>query len=129
MGYGSIVTMPHRLPPGCIEDVDRHGNIRIYFRRKGAPKVRLREMPWTPAFMTEYEAAKGQATTPAAKGIKSGNVAMAVRQVLFRVQRIQVPFFYYAICAPLGVGRHLRRTYCFGFFKALSGYAPVQDEC
>jgi integrase len=72
MGYGSIITMPHRLPPGCIEDVDRHGNIRIYFRRKGAPKVRLREMPWTPAFMTEYEAAKGQATTPAAKGINPG---------------------------------------------------------
>ena len=61
VAHGSIITMPHRLPPGCVEDVDRHGNIRIYFRRKGSPKVRLRDMPWTPAFMTEYEAAKGQA--------------------------------------------------------------------
>jgi hypothetical protein len=67
-----ITTMPHRLPPGCVEDVDRHGNIRIYFRRKGAPKVRLQGTPWTPAFMTEYEAAKGQATAPAAKGINPG---------------------------------------------------------
>jgi hypothetical protein len=23
--------MPRRLPPGCIEDIDRHGNIRIYY--------------------------------------------------------------------------------------------------
>ena len=51
--------MPRRLPPGCIEDRDRHGNIRIYFRAKGRPKVRLRGTPWTPEFMAEYEAAKG----------------------------------------------------------------------
>jgi integrase len=52
-------TMPRRLPPGCIEDRDRHGNIRIYFRAKGRPKVRLRGTPWTPEFMADYEAAKG----------------------------------------------------------------------
>ena len=51
--------MPRRLPPGCIEDHDRHGNIRIYFRAKGRKKVRLRGTPWTPQFMAEYEAAKG----------------------------------------------------------------------
>ena len=35
-------TMPRRLPPGCIEDRDRHGNVRVYYRRrKGFPKVRL----------------------------------------------------------------------------------------
>jgi hypothetical protein len=34
--------MPRRLPPGCVEDRDRHGKIRIYFRAKGTPKVRLR---------------------------------------------------------------------------------------
>ena len=55
--------MPRRLPPGCIEDRDRHGNIRIYFRAKGRPKVRLRGTPWTPEFMAEYETAKG--TQPA----------------------------------------------------------------
>ena len=51
--------MPRRLPPGCIEDVHRHGNIRIYYRAKGRPKVRLRATPWTPEFMSEYDAAKG----------------------------------------------------------------------
>ena len=52
-------TMPRRLPPGCIEDRDRHGNLRIYFRAKGRSKVRLRATPWTPEFMAEYDAAKG----------------------------------------------------------------------
>jgi integrase len=50
--------MPRRLPPGCIEDRDRHGNIRIYYRAKGHRKVRIRATPWTQEFMTEYEAAK-----------------------------------------------------------------------
>ena len=51
--------MPRRLPSGCIEDRDRHGNIRIYFRSKSRPKVRLRGTPWTPEFMADYEVAKG----------------------------------------------------------------------
>jgi integrase len=50
--------MPRRLPPGCCEDRDRHGKVRIYFRRKGFRKVRLKGMPWTPEFMAAYEAAK-----------------------------------------------------------------------
>jgi integrase len=51
--------MPRRLPHGCVEDRDRHGNIRIYYRAKGRPKARLRGTPWTPEFMAEYETAKG----------------------------------------------------------------------
>jgi integrase len=51
--------MPLRLPSGCIEDRDRHGNVRTYFRAKGRPKVRLRGTPWTPEFMAKYDAAKG----------------------------------------------------------------------
>jgi hypothetical protein len=50
--------MPHRLPPGCIEDRDRHGNFRVYYRRKGYPKVRIHGTPWTPEFMAQYDAAK-----------------------------------------------------------------------
>ncbi len=49
--------MPSRLPRFCVEDVDRHGNIRIYLRRKGRPKVRLHGIPWTEAFMEAYKAA------------------------------------------------------------------------
>ena len=62
-------SMPRRLPPGCIEDPDRHGNIRIYFRAKGRPKVRLRGTPWTPQFMAEYELAKDKAAVPSAKAV------------------------------------------------------------
>jgi integrase len=37
-----------------VEDTDRHGNARLYFRRKGQPKIRLTETPGTPAFEQEY---------------------------------------------------------------------------
>ena len=30
-----------RLYRFVVEDIDRHGNVRIYFRRKGQPKIRL----------------------------------------------------------------------------------------
>src|ERR1700761_7376841 len=46
-----------RLYRFVVEDVDRHGNIRIYFRRKGKPKIRLRETPGTKAFDKEYQRA------------------------------------------------------------------------
>lgn len=49
--------MPKRLPRWCVEDVDRHGNIRIYLRRAGRKKVRLEGFPWTEAFMEAYRAA------------------------------------------------------------------------
>ena len=64
--------MPRRLPPGCVEDRDRHGNARIYFRAKGRPKVRLRGTPWTPDFMAEFEAAKGEGSAVKARGITPG---------------------------------------------------------
>ena len=64
--------MPRRLPPGCVEDRDRHGNIRIYFRAKNRSKVRLRGMPWTAEFMAEYEAANGGAAVTLRKGIAPG---------------------------------------------------------
>lgn len=63
--------MPRRLPKGCIEDRDRHGNVRIYYRVTGRPKVRLQGVPWTPDFMAQYDAAKGVAT-PKVKGVTSG---------------------------------------------------------
>ena len=50
-------TMPKRLPKGCVEDTDRHGNVRIYYRAKGRPKVRLQGIPWSEPFMDAYRAA------------------------------------------------------------------------
>jgi integrase len=46
-----------RLYRYVAEDVDRHGNVRIYFRRKGQRKIRLTEMPGTVAFDAEYQRA------------------------------------------------------------------------
>jgi integrase len=60
--------MPQRLPPGCIEDRDRHGNFRIYYRRRGFPKVRLHGTPWTPGFMAQYDAAK-KIAAPVKQGV------------------------------------------------------------
>jgi integrase len=40
-----------------VEDTDRHGNVRIYFRKPGLPKVRLHADPGTQAFLDEYRSA------------------------------------------------------------------------
>lgn len=64
--------MPRRLPLYCVEDRDRHGKIRIYYRVKGRPKVLLRGTPWTAEFMAEYEAAKGEAAPSKKSGIAFG---------------------------------------------------------
>src|SRR6266481_5306280 len=56
-----------RLYRFLVEDVDRHGNVRIYFRRKGQPKIRLTEMPGTAAFDAEYQRAfSGELKPPSA---------------------------------------------------------------
>src|SRR5690349_24885230 len=50
-----------------VEDVDRHGNVRVYFRRKGQSKVRLSETPGTDAFDKEYQRAfSGEIKPPVA---------------------------------------------------------------
>ena len=36
------------------EDVDRHGNVRIYLRRPGHPKIRLRGLPGSAEFQKAY---------------------------------------------------------------------------
>lgn len=40
-----------------VEDVDRHGNVRIYVRIPGRAKVRIRATPGTEAFAVAYQAA------------------------------------------------------------------------
>lgn len=41
-----------------VEDVDRHGNVRLYYREKGKTKVRLKAIPGTPEFDAEYQKTK-----------------------------------------------------------------------
>src|ERR1700736_5173999 len=56
-----------RLYRFVVEDIDRHGNVRVYFRRKGQPKMRLFEMPGTSAFDAEYQRAfNGDVKLPSA---------------------------------------------------------------
>src|SRR5262249_51791101 len=44
-----------------VEDTDRHGNPRLYFRRKGRSKVRLPGLPGSDEFMAAYKAALAEA--------------------------------------------------------------------
>ncbi len=48
--------------PHVVADTDRHGNVRVYYRRKGSPKVRLWETPGSAEFAAELEQAKHTAT-------------------------------------------------------------------
>lgn len=59
MGLDAMVRM--KLPY-VVSDVDRHGNVRYYFRRRPDPKVRLPGRPFSPEFMEAYEAAKARET-------------------------------------------------------------------
>lgn len=54
--------------PYVVSDVDRHGNVRYYFRRRPEPKVRLPAKPGTLEFREAYEAA--QARKPVARPTK-----------------------------------------------------------
>lgn len=47
--------------PYIVEDTDRHGNVRRYFRRKGEKKIRLRAELGTPEFHEEYASALANA--------------------------------------------------------------------
>ncbi len=40
-----------------VEDVDRHGNVRINFRRLGFPKIRLHGLPGSEEFQSAYASA------------------------------------------------------------------------
>lgn len=44
--------------PYVVSDTDRHGNVRVYYRRKGKRKIRLWETPGSAEFASELEHAK-----------------------------------------------------------------------
>lgn len=46
------------------EDVDRHGNVRIYVQKRGTRKLRLRATTGTDAFLAEYKAALAALDSP-----------------------------------------------------------------
>jgi len=89
-------------------DRDRHGNRRIYFRRRhgaGLPatKIRLRETPGTPAFDLEYRRAFQASLTAAAPAMNAAGKP-AVGTVSWLCQE------YYATPAFLGLGTGTRKV-------------------
>ena len=69
---GMGVSIMKIRPRYVIEDMDRHGNVRLYFRRKGKPKLRLPPMD-APEFAAAYKAALVGDPTP--KAVKITKVA------------------------------------------------------
>jgi integrase len=54
-----------RLPKYVSEFADRHGKMRVRFRRKGQEDHYFQSLPWTPEFMQEYQACLNRETAPA----------------------------------------------------------------
>lgn len=60
MVVGAAAGAPMKIDfPYLVQDTDRHGNVRYYYRRKGKPKVRITAAPGTPEFQEQYAAAHG----------------------------------------------------------------------
>ncbi|MDI6025240.1 tyrosine-type recombinase/integrase [Corticibacterium sp. UT-5YL-CI-8] len=62
-----------------VEDVDRHDNVRLYYRRKGFPKVRLPGPIGSPTFLAAYRAAEehakqGSNLTSKVSAVKPGSI-------------------------------------------------------
>lgn len=59
-----------RLPKYVSEFADRHGKMRVRFRRKGQADYYFQAVPWTPEFMQEYQAClDGQAAPVIQPGV------------------------------------------------------------
>jgi len=54
-----------RLPKYVSEFADRHGKIRVRFRRKGQADYYFKSVAWTPEFMQEYQACLDREAAPA----------------------------------------------------------------
>lgn len=85
-----------------VEDVDRHGNVRLYFRRTGKPKIRLTATPGTAAFETEYQRAFKGESMPAPTA--TGRVVTSPESMRWLCVQ------YYGSAAFLGLGESTRKT-------------------
>ena len=86
--------MPRNLPKGVSVDRDRHKNVRLYFRARGRPKVRLRETPGTKEFDDEVACARigvaynqGGAQTHPSKAQKEGSFQWLLEQYKTRASK------------------------------------------
>jgi integrase len=60
-----LCRMKMRRMKYVVEDTDRHGNVRIYYRRPGQQKVRLRGPVGSPEFLIDYQRAADAITSSA----------------------------------------------------------------
>jgi integrase len=67
-----------------VEDTDRHGNVRLYVRRKGQRKIRLHELPGTDAFLAEYRAALAGRSLSNARPVKIIAAKGSLRELVER---------------------------------------------
>jgi len=56
--------MKRRLPKYVSEFADRHGRVRVRFRRKGQAGYYFKATPWTAEFMAEYQACLAKEAAP-----------------------------------------------------------------
>lgn len=70
-----------------VEDQDRHGNVRLYFRKRGHRKIRMRAAPGTDAFEAEYRRALAGDPEPSKKAPHDGSLHWLV------MRYIQAPEF------------------------------------
>ncbi|MGH1571754.1 tyrosine-type recombinase/integrase [Methylobacterium sp. P31] len=56
-----------------VSDIDRHGNVRHYFRRRPEPKVRLEGQPGSKAFMAAYQACLDGKRPPAPRKTRTAD--------------------------------------------------------
>lgn len=57
-----------------VEDTDRHGNVRLYYRRPGAPKIRLRGPIGSSEFLIDYKHAAAGPAQPKDQTEKAGRL-------------------------------------------------------
>lgn len=75
------------LPKFCSEFADRHGKIRVRFRRKGFATYYFRAVPFTPAFMEEYRACLDGLAAPAIQPGADGIIPGSFNDLIARYYR------------------------------------------
>ncbi len=104
-----------RAPKYCHGYIDNRGRPRWYLRKPGTKRVPLSGLPWSPEFMTAYEAAMaGEKIEPGKNKIMPGSVADLIT-------------LYYQTAAFIRLSDATRQTYrgILERFRAEYGSHPV----
>lgn len=74
-----------RTYKNLYEEMDRHGNVRLYYRKRPGKRIRMRERPGTQAFEDEYKRVSAISQKPVAKS--KGPVPGSIRWLIERYYR------------------------------------------